>query len=77
MNNIEMELMRTAILIREFTSKETYIAIWETSIEIGGERLFIIKSTNLKSAIDYIRYGNKTQANSIMNTYQKERRFSL
>ena len=71
------KIERTSVLVDEFKSKRTYIAIYGCQAEIGGERLFIIKSHDLKTGIDYIRFGNRTQARSIINTYRKEKRFEL
>ena len=68
---------RTSALVDEFKSKRTYIAIYGCQLEICGERLFIIKSNDLKTGIDYIRFGNRIQAKSIINTYRKEKRFEL
>ena len=67
----------TSALVDQFKSKRTYIAIYGCQLEICGERLFIIKSNDLKTGIDYIRFGNRTQAKSIINTYRKEKRFEL
>ena len=77
MNALEMEIIRLSVLIDEFKSTRTYIAIYDTQLDIGGERLFIIKSDNLKTGVDYIRFANRTQARSIINTYRKEKKFSL
>ena len=77
MNELEMEIMRTSVLVDDFKSTRTYVAIYGTQVEIGGERLFIVKCNDLKTGIDYIRFANRTQARSIMNTYRKEKKFNL
>lgn len=77
MTELEMKIVRTAVLVDEFKSSRTYVAIYGCQLEIGGERLFIVKTNDLKTGIDYIRFANRTQARSIINTYRKEKKFSL
>ena len=76
-NEFEMQILRTAVLVDEYKTPYTYIGVYGCQLELAGERLFIIKSSNLKTGIDYIRFGNRQQAKSIIKTYKKEKRFTL
>ena len=74
---MKQNIITTATLVAEHKTNFTYVGVYMCQLELAGETLYIIKSTNLKTGIDYIRFGNRIQAISILNTYRKQKRFSL
>lgn len=69
--------MHITNLLEMFEATETLVYIFETDQEWQGEKLYLIKTSSKTTKQNYFRFGNKTQAISILKTYKKEKRFSL
>lgn len=69
--------MKLGELKQIYHSKQVIVYIFETDQEWQGEKVYIIKTANVKTRQDYYRFGNYTQALSILNTYRHIKRFEL
>ena len=69
--------MKLGELKELYISRQTIVYIFETDQEWQGEKVYIIKTANVKTRKEYYRFGNQTQALSILNTYRHIKRFEL
>lgn len=60
-------------------TNSTIIQVWDSSVNINGEQVYVIISQSKCDGKIYTRFGNYTQMKSILNTYNnlKEKHFKL
>ena len=73
--------MENAVLLDSIDTSRIILQVWGTQFAIAvphcEERLFVIRTYHKKKDKCTIRYGNRTQVNSILKAYKKEKRFHL
>lgn len=73
--------MENAVLLDSHETSRTLVQIWGTQYAVAlphyEERIYVIRTFNKKTSKVYVRFGNRTQAKSILNQYKKEKRFEL
>lgn len=62
---------------KKFETNRMLIYIYSTDVEVFNEPMYIIITKNKITCDTYVRYGNLTQVESIINTYKMKKEFAL
>ena len=63
--------------VKEFSTNQCEVEIYDTEYQADFCKIYMIKSIHRKRGKVNIRFGTKSQIDSIVKTYRKETRFKL